>query len=172
MRLQERKLALEEEVLRAASALPPLLEKAGLSAQEINERYNLVSVDAFYESLPENVRAAYKNLHGKIHDLQDLALEEDGVSKDFFQRAPEPVPEWLVQHAAYLEKQALPPAVTDFINKKINSAGIEDEEINTLAGLCSRQWDCIQKSATLLIKANHKFSERQFKIIDQFKREG
>jgi hypothetical protein len=164
-------LKLKKEVEIAENRILDLLKKHGIDGKKLNAQFDPRDEEAFYETLPTDVADGYRVLHGKLHALQAVALKMDGKTPEFLDRSPrDEMPDDVAEHALFLEKQSLSPAVFEFVTRKSGETSIEDADITTVARLCQQQWICIEKSAYVWIKANHVLSEDQLKVIAQYRK--
>lgn len=171
--LAARARAIEAAILKTADQLDEEVRREGLDADAINERYNELSTEQeFLASLPMGVRDGYRELHEQIRELQDINLEQDGMTREALKKTPDDaVPEWVAEHANTLEKQTLPGDVAAFVARKSAATSIEDNDIRQLAALCASSWPCIERAAYDLSKANHQFTDQQFALLAQYNRE-
>lgn len=135
------------------------LSRPGASHQDITD---------FLGGLPEEVRTGYERLHAVIARKQDLDLQADGMSREFFDQTHPgamQIAPWMQDRISHLERVSHSPEVSRFVSEKSAAHEVTDQDLRDLARLCKRGKDCMEKAVYQWINANHSFSEEQFDYL-------
>lgn len=160
-------LSSKQEFTDNLAKLSQALKNENLDTEELLHRILNEGYESVEAELSPQLQVQFKDLHKSARALNIQQLHRDGFSTEFFDIHPRmQMPPTIKTRRTDLREIDLPQQVQNFVDLVSESEKVFDEDIQEILSLCRRNRDCVEKSVTSWIDANHLLSERQLQTLE------
>lgn len=143
------------------------LDKTQILNQILNE-----GIDSVRRKISAKLKRKLEELKSLIDEQNIETLRADGFNDKLFELNPVlELSQKYQTRNAQLKEYALPLSVRNLVEELSGLDEILDQDLQNLVDACNNRKDCIEKSATLLMDANHIFSDQQISLLENSFRE-